>query len=231
MCEAIIFFKQFQFFFQKNCNFSKKHLLNPSMMSNYKKQDGAPASNLSASQPQDEDSLLMLEVSRGSDHAFRMLVEKWKNPLINFFYRSVSNAASAEDLAQQTFINLYKARNYYEVRAKFSTYLFKIARNVLINDYRKSMRAPAMCELNDRIDSPADPDRRLEINEIEEVFMRATEALPENQRTAILLYKQQQLSYEEIAQTMNSSVGAVKTWIHRARQSLKEALERSGLYE
>lgn len=201
------------------------------MMSNYNKQNNTTAAEIEPQLERDEDSLLMLEVAGGSDHAFRMLVEKWKNPLINFFYRSISNAANAEDLAQQTFINLYKARNYYEVKAKFSTYLFKIARNVLINDYRKSMRNPAVCELNDEIDSPADPDRHLEISEIEEIFMRATEALPENQRTAILLYKQQQLTYEEIAETMKSSVGAVKTWIHRARQSLKEALERSGLYE
>lgn len=179
----------------------------------------------------DEDSLLMLEVAKGSEHSFRMLVEKWKNPIINFFYRSTSNVASSEDLAQQTFINLYKASSYYEMKAKFSTYLFKIARNVLINDYRKSMRAPQSCELNDEIDSPVEPDKTLEINEIEEIFMRATESLPENQRTAILLFKQQQLSYEEIAQSMGSSVGAVKTWIHRARQTLRDALERSGLYE
>lgn len=179
----------------------------------------------------DEDSLLMLEVSGGSDHAFRMLVEKWKNPLVNFFYRCVSNSATSEDLAQQTFINLYKARGYYEVKAKFSTYLFKIARNVLINDYRKSMRTPISCELNDELDAPATPDSSLEINELEELFARAVSVLPENQKTAILLYKQQQLSYDEIAEAMGASVGAVKTWIHRARQSLREALERTGIYE
>ena len=201
------------------------------MMSKFKESNEILAPEAKSILERDEDSLLMLEVARGSDHAFRMLVEKWKNPLLNFFYRSVSNVATSEDLAQQTFINLYKARDYYEVKAKFSTYLFKIARNVLINDYRRSTRAPALCELNDEIDSSAEPDRHLEINEIEEIFMRATEALPENQRTAILLYKQQQLTYEEIAEAMGSTVGAVKTWIHRARLALREALERSGLYE
>lgn len=201
------------------------------MMSKFKESNETLAPEAKSILERDEDSLLMLEVAGGSDHAFRMLVEKWKNPLLNFFYRSVSNVATSEDLAQQTFINLYKARDYYEVKAKFSTYLFKIARNVLINDYRRSTRAPALCELNDEIDSPAEPDRRLEVNEIEEIFMRATESLPENQRTAILLYKQQQLTYEEIAAAMSSTVGAVKTWIHRARVALREALERSGLYE
>lgn len=200
-------------------------------MSKFKESNETLAPETKSILERDEDSLLMLEVAGGSDHAFRMLVEKWKNPLLNFFYRSVSNVATSEDLAQQTFINLYKARDYYEVKAKFSTYLFKIARNVLINDYRRSMRAPAICELNDEIDSPAEPDSRLEVNEIEEIFMRATESLPENQRTAILLYKQQQLTYEEIAAAMGSTVGAVKTWIHRARLALREALERSGLYE
>lgn len=72
----------------------------------------------------DEDSALMLQAAEGNEHALRMIIEKWKNPLANYFYRSTANRHSAEDLCQQTFINLYKARNSYTPKAKFSTYLF-----------------------------------------------------------------------------------------------------------
>lgn len=172
----------------------------------------------------DEDSLLMLEVASGSDHAMRMLVEKWKNPLVNFFYRNVRNLATSEDLAQQTFINLYKARENYSAKAKFSTYLFSIARNVFINDYRRNARRPQGVELLPETDPGVDGRGDMELGELEEIFELVLQSLPETQRTAILLLKQQELSYDEIAAVMEANVGAVKTWIHRARQTLKEAL-------
>ena len=173
----------------------------------------------------DEDSILMLEVARGGEHAFRMLVEKWKNALINFFYRSTANASTSEDLAQQTFINLYRARESYQAKAKFSTYLFSIARNILINEYRNNSRRIQSVELNPETDSPSAPNDDLETAELEEIFEKTIAELPENQRTAILLLKQQELSYEEIADAMDASVGAVKTWIFRARTTLRAALQ------
>ena len=173
----------------------------------------------------DEDTILMLEAAKGSDHAFRMLVEKWKNALINYFYRSTANAATSEDLAQQTFINLYRARESYQAKAKFSTYVFRIARNILINEYRSSSRRIQSVELNPETDSPAAPNSDLEAAELEEIFEAAISGMPENQRTAILLLKQQELSYEEIADAMDASVGAVKTWIFRARATLRNALK------
>ena len=174
----------------------------------------------------DPDAILMTEVAGGSEHALRMIIEKWKNPLANYFYRSVRNVHTAEDMAQQTFVNLYKARCSYTPTAKFSTYLFHIARHVLINEFRKSARRP--CEPTDPSEiKAAAPNGRgdLETSELEEIFYTTLEQLPENQRTAILLYKQQELTYEEIAESMEASVSAVKTWIFRARTALKEALK------
>ncbi|MBO7521322.1 MAG: sigma-70 family RNA polymerase sigma factor [Opitutales bacterium] len=173
----------------------------------------------------DEDSILMLETAKGGDHAFRMLVEKWKNALVNFFYRSTANASTSEDLAQQTFINLYRARESYKAKAKFSTYLFSIARHILINEYRSSSRRIQSVELNPETDSPSAPNYDLETAELEEIFEKTIALMPENQRTAILLLKQQELSYEEIADAMDASVGAVKTWIFRARTTLRAALQ------
>ena len=140
-------------------------------------------------------------------------------------------------MAQMTFVNLYKARQSYadyilnadskKPIAKFSTYLFSIARNVLINEHRKMVRRPF---------EPSDPSEmeysddnaqaHLEVNELEELFYNTLETLPENQRTAILLLKQQSLSYDEIANVMEANVQSVKTWIHRARTTLREALQQ-----
>lgn len=173
----------------------------------------------------DEDSILMLDVAKGNEHSFRILVEKWKNALLNFFYRSTSNTSTAEDLAQLTFINIYRARENYKAKAKFSTYLFQVARNVLINEYRKSSRQPQSVELTTQTDFASDKNSEMEASELEEIFELTIANMPENQRTAILLLKQQGLTYDEIASAMNASVGAVKTWIFRARTTLRNALQ------
>jgi len=175
----------------------------------------------------DSDAMLMLEAAGGSEHALRMIIEKWKTPLINFFYRSVHNAHTAEDLSQKTFINLYRARTSYEPKSKFSTYLFHIARTVLINEYRQTVRRPADATDPMEMPCPAEAAPRERIAELEEIFEKTLETLPENQRTAILLLKQQDLSYEQIAAVMKTTPSSVKTWIHRARIALKEALKKS----
>lgn len=172
----------------------------------------------------DADTLLMEDVAKGSEQAFRILVQKWKNPLMNYFYRSVSDSHTAEDLAQQTFINLYRARRSYSAKAKFSTYLFFIARRLLINEYRRRTRKPVEIVDPFEMEAPAQPSSELAMSEIEEFFYKTLELMPENQRTAILLLKQQELSYDEIAKVMGVGVSAVKTWIHRARETLRKAL-------
>ena len=172
----------------------------------------------------DMDAALMPQIAEGSDAAMRMIIEHWKQPIVNYFYRSVNNLHTAEDLAQQTFINIYRAAPSYSPKAKFSTYIFHIARHVLINEYRKVSRRPADATDPDEIIYAVDGRAELNLSELEEIFAKTLETLPENQRTAILLLKQQELSYEEIADAMKASVGAVKTWIHRARQTLRDAL-------
>lgn len=176
---------------------------------------------------EDADGLLMMEVARGSESALRILIRKWENPLMNFFYRSIQERSTAEDLTWQTFVNLYRARDSYEQKAKFSTYLFFVARRVLINEYRRRARKPAEPIDPSELDIPSDDVRSAqESSEIEEFFYKTLETMPENQRTAILLLKQQELSYDEIAETMGASVASVKTWIHRARLTLREAIQQ-----
>ena len=173
----------------------------------------------------DEDVRLMLRLKEGDETALSALMDRWKNPLINFFYRSIQSRESAEDLAQVVFIRLYRAASGYEVRAKFSTYLFHIARRLLINEFRRQQRKPLDAVDPQDLHAVDDADSEREVREIEEAFQYALKEVPEKQRTALLLFKQQELSYQEIAEIMGATEGAVKTWIFRARQSLKHALK------
>lgn len=173
----------------------------------------------------DPDVACMLRLKGGDLNAFDEIVKRWQSPLINYFNRSVQPREQAEDLAQMVFIRVYKAAAGYEARAKFSTYLFQIARHHLINHYRHQSRRPLDLQDPAEMHAVSPEDSTIAINDLEAVFEMTLERLPENQRTAILLLKQQELSYQEIAEIMDASEGAVKTWIFRARQFLKQALK------
>jgi len=153
------------------------------------------------------------------------LVKRWQNPLINFFFRSLRDHEQAEDLTQVVFVRLYRAAPKYRPQAKFTTYLFHIARRLLINEYRRRQRKPLDAVDPSELHVVDSDDAQRNVREIEEAFDRALSELPENHRTAILLLKQQELSYLEIADIMGASESAVKTWIFRARKALKLALE------
>lgn len=174
---------------------------------------------------EDIDSVCLRTLAEGDHSLFRSLIERWQNRLINFFYRSTQNLTDAEDLAQETFLDLYKAAARYQNKGTFNAFIFTLARRRLIDSYRK--RASRPLDFIDPTDSfmqqhREQADRSLEI---EDAFQRALATLPENQRSAILLLKQQELSYDEIAKSLNASLSSVKTWIHRARTHLRQKLK------
>jgi len=181
-------------------------------------------SDTNTSKIEEIDSLCMRSIAEGDREAFANLVERWQTRLINFFYRSTSNRADAEDLAQETFIELYRVAPRYEARGTFNAFIFTVARRRLIDSYRKKARRPL-----DYID-PTDfamqqqAEESDHTREIEEAFHRALATLPDNHRHAILMLQQQGLSYNEIAEALDASLSAVKTWIHRARTHLREEL-------
>ena len=173
----------------------------------------------------DIDSACLKALAEGDHSLFSDLVERWQARLINFFYRSMQNRTDAEDLAQETFLDLYKSAARYRNKGTFNAFIFTLARRRLIDRYRKQARRPL--DFVDPTDSfmqqqsrPADVS-----SEIEDAFQRALTTLPENQRSALLLLQQQGLSYEEIAKSLNASLSAVKTWIHRARTHLRQQLK------
>lgn len=174
---------------------------------------------------EDIDSLCMRALAEGDQTAFGQLVERWQTRLINFFYRATGNRADAEDLAQETFIELHRAAPRYKAQGTFKAFLFTLARRRLIDGYRKKSRRPL--EFIDPGDyfMQSQPEESDHSREIEEAFHRALSALPDKQRNAILMLQQQGLSYDEIAQALDASVSAVKTWIHRARTHLRQELK------
>lgn len=185
----------------------------------------------------DPDAALMLRVKEGDREAFEALVEKYKHPVMNLLYRTLPDAIEAEDLAQQVFIQVYKSAHRYQVAAKFSTWLFTIARNLCLNEIRRRSRHPAEsldATLPDTEDQPArqyedtkvfSPPETVLHGELEEKIEDALAALPEKQRTALLLCRQDELSYEDIADVLECSVSATKSLIHRARETLKDQLK------
>lgn len=185
----------------------------------------------------DPDAALMLRVKRGDRAAFAELVGKYQQPVMNFIFRTLRDETEAEDLAQNVFLQVYKSRDRYERTAKFSTWLFTIARNLCLNEIRRRSRHPAESLEETHPEYGDQPSRQYEDKknflptenllhrELAVKIEAALAALPEAQRTAILLCRQDELSYEEIAKVLDCSLSATKSLIHRGRETLKEKLK------
>ena len=185
----------------------------------------------------DPDAALMLRVKRGDREAFTELVGKWQQPLMNFVFGTLRDETESEDVAQNTFVQVWKSRARYERTAKFSTWLFTIARNLCLNEIRRRSRHPAESLEETHGENDDLPSRQYEdkkmflptddvlhgelVKKIEEALVK----LPENQRAAILLCRQDEVSYEEIADILGCSLSATKSIIHRGRETLKEQLK------
>jgi len=194
----------------------------------------------------DPDAALMLRVRQGDMQAFAELVEKYQQPVMNVAYRMLRDATEAEDLAQAVFVQVFKSAHRYQVSSKFSTWLFTIARNLCLNELRRRSRRPTDSMEAGRPgseDQPwqqfedkktASPPDRLLQGELEAKIGEVLGELPENQRLAILLCRQEDLSYEDIARVLGCSVSATKSLIHRGRETLKRKLKpylRTGAWE
>jgi RNA polymerase sigma-70 factor (ECF subfamily) len=186
---------------------------------------------------QDPDAALMLRVRKGEQDAFAQLVDKYKQPIMNLAYRMLHDPTEAEDMAQNVFVQVYKSAHRYEAASKFSTWLFTIARNLCLNEIRRRSRHPADSldathpeqddqpwqQFEDKKAVP--PPESLLHGELAGKIEQALAELPENQRTAILLCRQDELSYEDIAKVLGCSLSATKSLIHRGRETLKEKLK------
>jgi RNA polymerase sigma-70 factor (ECF subfamily) len=172
------------------------------------------------------DAVRMRRVAAGDEAALQQLFDRWKRPLLSFFYRSLGSHADAEDLTLEVFVRLHRSASDYRASARFSTYLFHIAHNLLRNAWRHRRRKPADAvppELFDALPQENESGRRLA--ELEEVLARALTRLPEKQRTALLLIQQQQLDYPAAAAVLRMTENSLRVLVHRARQLLKTEME------
>jgi RNA polymerase sigma-70 factor, ECF subfamily len=183
---------------------------------------------------------LMLQVVGGDHAAFESLVGRYQDRLIGFFYHMVRDRTTAEDMAQEVFLRVFRSRERYTATARFSTWLFRIAHNLASNQRRGLARRREIPLANsagfddevraeDQIlaeKSALMPTRLIDSKETQDVVREALDSLNERQKTAVLLHKFEGLSYQDIGEIMGLNVVAVKSLLSRARGKLKEALER-----
>ena len=185
------------------------------------------------------DVQLMLDVKAGDEASFELLLQRYRTPLVNFLFRMVRNREQAEDLAQEVFLRVYRAREDYVPSAKFTTWLFRIATNLALNSMRDtryqklevSIDAPVMVDSEDGDERPLDVAERhpnIEQHLVEDVRVKmirhAINKLPEKQRAAVLLHKYQELDYTEIAKILSCSESALKSLLFRAYEALRVEL-------
>lgn len=189
----------------------------------------------------DPDVQLMLRVATDDHVAFEELVVRYQDRLIGFFYHLVGDRTVSEDLTQEAFLRVYRARERYKASARFSTWLFRIAHNLASNQLRGlakrrrevSLAAGNSGSQNLRMEervlaerSALMPTRLLVSREVQTQVREALDCLGERQKMAVLLHKFEGMSYDDIGNVMNMNAVAVKSLLARARGKLKSALEK-----
>jgi RNA polymerase sigma-70 factor, ECF subfamily len=180
------------------------------------------------------DVQLMLDVKAGDELSFELLLKKYRSPLINFLYRMVKDQAAAEDLAQEVFLRVYRARKEYSPTAKFTTWLFRIATNLALNAIRDGRYRQMQVSIDTARDEDepvieiAAPESRADDRLIErernEMIRSAILALPEKQRVAVILHKYQEMDYAQIGKILGCSESALKSLLFRAYETLRVQL-------
>lgn len=184
------------------------------------------------------DIAAMLRLRDGDDLALNELMSRWQEPLVRFLYRYTVSEEDAQDLAQETFVRVYEHRARYDARGKFSTWLYTIAGNLSRNHARWKVRHPTVSletetaaqsdttlgeQLPDKARAPAQDAAG---HELTDAVRDAIQALPDDQRTATILFEYEDQPHMEIAAVLGCSPKAVETRLYRARQFLRERLAR-----
>ena len=183
------------------------------------------------------DVQLMLDVKAGDEQSFELMLRKYRTPLVNFFYRMVHDSAAAEDLAQEVFLRVHRARKEYVPSAKFTTWMFRIATNLALNSVRDNRHRQMEISMDQTVKTGDDEQRAMEVPDCtpsveqqllarcrSEIILRAIHALPERQRAAVLLHKYQELDYDQIARILECSESTLKSLLFRAYETLRVEL-------
>ncbi len=184
-----------------------------------------------------QDLRWMASIKAGDMDALQALIECHQSRIVGTVAKMLGGESDAEDIAQQVFIRVWKNAGRYEPTAKFTTWLYKITRNLVFNELRRRKRHPTQS-----LDRPYDddeerplqtpdtatktPDRTLLDGEMQDAIQRAIDELPETQRLAVILRRYDDISYEEIGEILELTVPAVKSVLFRARTELREKLQK-----
>jgi RNA polymerase sigma-70 factor (ECF subfamily) len=186
-------------------------------------------------EPIDPDAETMLAVQQGNVAAFEQLLDKYHRPIVNFIYKIVNNTSEAEELAQEVFLRVYRARGSYVPKARFAAWIYKIAANLSFKESRRRRRmrfwsgnhhfneAGAREEL-DVADPGPHAEERIISSELSLAVRRAIRSLPKKEKTALILRRYEELSYREIAEIMECTEAAVKTYIHRGKMHVRDRI-------
>ena len=191
------------------------------------------------------DVELMMKVKAGSKSAFNKIVKRHQGRLINFFYRNIWDKSLAEDFAQEVFIRLYRASKNYAPQAKFTTFLYRIAKNYLIDYYRTKGTKPKIASIHgskssdendfqilDAVSSNAkQPDREASSVEIGEAIKDAISKLPEDQRIVFVMGELDGIAYQEISEILKIPLGTVKSRMHASFIKLRKLLVEFAPYD
>ena len=189
------------------------------------------------------DERLMLDHAAGNEAAFEELVRRHQRGVLNYIYRLVNNRQTADELTQEVFLALVKNAQRYQPTAKFTTYLYRIASNMVSKEWLRRKRRPMLLSLSSRFsrndneaeeycpldhvgDARANLTEAVQRKEISEAVNKALSELPEHQREAFVLRRFSDVPYEEIAQIVNAPVGTVKSRVVRAERALRPLLEQ-----
>jgi RNA polymerase sigma-70 factor (ECF subfamily) len=184
----------------------------------------------------DSDEKLMIRFSKGDEGAFAELFDRYQDKIFRFAFRFCQDEESAADMTQETFLRIYGAGKRYKAEAKFSTYVYRVASNLCLNELRYQQRHPTvkLKEDEDRksrreqgveaVSADANPMEKLMQKEMARDVKIAIGKLPEKQRIAVILKRYQDMSYDEIGRVIGCSAGAVDGLLQRARVSLVKHL-------
>jgi RNA polymerase sigma-70 factor (ECF subfamily) len=183
----------------------------------------------------DPDVELMVAFQQGNGAAFEQLLDKYHRPIVNFIYKIVNNAAEAEELAQEVFLRIYQSRDGYEPRARFAAWIYRIATNLSLKEASRKRRMRFWSRNSNSHKDPLrveevlcdpapDAEGRVIASELGRVMRRAIGSLPRNEKVALILRRYQELSYREIAEIMDCTEAAVKTYIHRGKLRVRDRI-------
>ena len=181
---------------------------------------------------------LVARVAEGDEYAFQILVNRHQTSVLNLIYRFMGDRLKSEDLAQETFLQVWRSAKTYQRKSKFTTWLYRICTNLCLNEIKSARRKKWLQffkntpdskqpENEDLLDESPNPEDLLLAQERNQQITNALQSLPENQRIALILKRYDDLSYEEISRVLGCSIAAVESLLVRAKRTLQKKLEKS----